>query len=157
MPSASDARDIKFRRDLDGDGHFNTKKIDTGRHHDHHRGYSRGYGHSRNYYGRGYGGYGGYYGGSSYYSRPYYGYGYGPSLSYTYYSRPSYSYARESYSDGLAADVQRALKRRGYYGGPVDGDIGSGSRRAIRNYQADRGLSVTGRIDRSLLRALGLS
>ena len=61
-----------------------------------------------------------------------------------------------SYDDSLAADVQSALKRRGYYKGPVDGDIGPASRSAIRAYQSDRGLTVTGRVDRSLLRALGI-
>ncbi len=124
------------------------------RHHDddrHHRGPnviirpSFGYG-----YGYGYGyPYSGY---SPYYSRP--------SLGFSYYSRPSYAYrGREvygSYSDSLAVDVQRELRRRGYYRGPIDGDIGPGSRSAIRAYQYDRGLSATGRIDRSLLRSLGI-
>ena len=41
-PSASQARDIKVHRDLDGDGHYNTKHIDVS----HHNGYSHGdYGH----------------------------------------------------------------------------------------------------------------
>ena len=52
--------------------------------------------------------------------------------------------------------MQRVLKRRGYYYGSIDGDIGPASRNAIRNYQADRGLKVTGRIDSSLLRSLGI-
>ena len=39
--------------------------------------------------------------------------------------------------------------------GSIDGDIGPGSRSAIRNYQADRGLAPTGRIDSALLRSLG--
>ena len=108
-------------------------------------GYGYGYG-----YGRGYG--------SSYYRSPYY---YGrPSLGFSYYSRPSSGYrgqsAYRSYSDSLAVDVQSELRRRGYYRGPIDGDIGPGSRAAIRNYQYDRGLSATGRIDSSLLRALGI-
>jgi peptidoglycan hydrolase-like protein with peptidoglycan-binding domain len=53
-------------------------------------------------------------------------------------------------------DVQRELRRRGYYHGPIDGDVGPGTRAAIRAYQNDRGFAVTGRIDRSLLRALGV-
>ena len=56
--------------------------------------------------------------------------------------------------DSLAADVQRALKSRGYYYGSVDGLIGSGSRAAIRAYQRDHRMSITGRIDRALLRSL---
>ena len=67
------------------------------------------------------------------------------------YSSPSSGY---SYSDGLAVNVQRALRSRGYYKGSVDGDIGSGSRSAIRAYQRDHGLSVSGRIDTALLRSL---
>ncbi len=129
---------------------------------DHHRGnYSHGdyYRHGGSYYGSGYSR--SHYG----YARPYYGYGYGPSVGISYYSEPSYAYettrvyrghSSSDASDDLAVDVQRALKRRGYYTGPVDGDIGPGSRSAIRSYQADRRLSVTGRIDSSLLRALGI-
>ena len=82
--------------------------------------------------------------GSSYGRSPYY-YG-GPTIGFSYYhsSSPRTVYrgrpAYESYSDGLAADVQRELRRRGYYRGSIDGDIGPGSRSAIRQYQADRGL-----------------
>lgn len=60
------------------------------------------------------------------------------------------------YSYSMACDVQIALKRRGYYRGPIDGDIGPSSRAAIRAWQYDRGLRITGYIDRPLLRSLGL-
>lgn len=60
------------------------------------------------------------------------------------------------YHRSLEVDVQVALSRRGYYRGPIDGDIGPGSRAAIRAYQYDRGLPVTGGIDRYLMRSLGL-
>lgn len=174
-PASSYAdRKIKIRRDLDGDGHFNTKTIKlSGRGH-------YGYGHSHRHYGHNRHYYGGYsrpyysrpYGYSSYgYSRPYYSYG--PSFGLSFYSRPSYYYSEPAYysertvyrsaprvstsfEGSLAADVQEALKRRGYYRGGIDGDIGPASRSAIRAYQSDRGLSVTGRIDRSLLEALGI-
>jgi hypothetical protein len=56
--------------------------------------------------------------------------------------------------DDLGVDLQRALTHEGYYHGPIDGDIGSGSRAAIRAYQSDHGLEVTGRIDNALLRSL---
>lgn len=94
-------------------------------------------------------------------------YGYG----YPYYSRPSFgislstgpTYATYSrtvrttdYDDDLAVDVQRALARRGYYRGAIDGDVGPGTRGAIREYQYRNRLEVTGRIDRSLLRSLGV-
>jgi peptidoglycan hydrolase-like protein with peptidoglycan-binding domain len=49
---------------------------------------------------------------------------------------------------------QSKLSERGYYQGPIDGVIGAGSRRAIRSFQAEEGLPVTGSIDSKLLRAL---
>jgi peptidoglycan hydrolase-like protein with peptidoglycan-binding domain len=52
--------------------------------------------------------------------------------------------------------VQDNLRRLGYYNGQVDGLNGTGTRNAIRSYQMDRGLPVTGRVDQELLRDLGL-
>lgn len=63
--------------------------------------------------------------------------------------RPGAPYARP-------AEVQRALARRGYYSGPIDGVIGAGSRAAIRAFQADHGLAATGEINGPTVRALGL-
>jgi hypothetical protein len=155
LPAESQAKDHKITvfRDNDHDGHYNKKTIEVrGRdHHDYDR-YSYHGGHyygGRSYYGSRYSGY------------PYrYGYGYpyyGPSVGVSYYSSPSYTYSRSyGYDDDTAVDVQRALKRRGYYRGTIDGDIGPGTRSAIRAYQADRRLPVTGRIDGSLLRSLGV-
>lgn len=57
---------------------------------------------------------------------------------------------------GTAVNVQRALKARGYYGGAIDGLIGPRSRAAIRAYQADHGIPVTGVIDAPLLRSLAV-
>ena len=75
----------------------------------------------------------------------------------SYYSSPVYrGETVGGYADELAVEVQSALRRRGYYRGAIDGDIGPASRSAIRAYQADRGLAVTGRIDSSLLRSLGI-
>lgn len=56
----------------------------------------------------------------------------------------------------LARSVQRRLADQGYYNGPIDGDIGPGSRRAIVSYQENNGLRATGRIDDRLLASLGL-
>lgn len=97
------------------------------------------------------------------------GYYYGPPNSSYYYERSGVAYypTREavpghywgggssSYSR-TEAEVQRALARRGYYRGPIDGDIGPGSRNAIARYQADHGMRATGSITSSLLRSLGL-
>lgn len=97
------------------------------------------------------------------------GYYYGPPNSSYYYQRPEVRYyatreaaPREYYSNdsyrsnsGDAA-VQRALARRGYYQGSIDGAIGAQSRRAIARYQQDNGLRVTGDINSSLINSLGL-
>ena len=81
----------------------------------------------------------------------YYGYPYGYA-SYDY-SPVYYDYR---YWYGLSTAVQTELARRGYYHGPIDGEIGSGSREAIRSFQKAEGLPVTGLIDPRLLKALKL-
>ena len=50
--------------------------------------------------------------------------------------------------------VQSALAKRGYYRGMIDGVIGPRSRRAIRGFQNDQGLPVTGSIDGKLIKTL---
>ena len=50
--------------------------------------------------------------------------------------------------------VQRELSRRGYDPGPADGAMGPRTRGAIRAFQGDRGLAITGRADEALKRAL---
>jgi hypothetical protein len=69
--------------------------------------------------------------------------------------QPVYT-GRAVYGASVGVDVQRALAKRGYYGGVIDGDIGPRSRAAIRAYQVDKGLPVTGVIDGALLRSLRL-
>lgn len=69
---------------------------------------------------------------------------------------PALQYRDFSSDYGIRLDVQEALADAGYYNGPLDGDIGPGTRNAIARYQYDRGLPVTGRIDETLLDALGL-
>ena len=75
---------------------------------------------------------------------------------------PAPRYPRRGYrspsdaGDSNVASVQRVLKRRGYYSGPVDGDAGSGTTRAIRSFRSENGLGFSTRIDGPLLRALGL-
>jgi len=41
-------------------------------------------------------------------------------------------------------DIQRALSNAGYYGGPIDGKIGTNSRKAIRDFQESKGLKIDG-------------
>lgn len=159
-PSFADHK-IKVYRDDDGDGHYVKKTINVshGRHSSS-RSYCAPHAYSRPSYYSPYGS--SYYGSSSYY-RPHTSIGFSLSTGYSsaygssryYPSSNSSRYApRSNYSDDLAVDVQRALRRNGYYGGDIDGDIGPESRAAIREYQRDRGLPATGRIDSSLLRSL---
>jgi hypothetical protein len=93
------------------------------------------------------------------YGYPYYPYGSYYSYDYNDWG-PSYSYG-PAYGDygygdrgSLAEDVQAELRREGYYRGRIDGIIGPATRDAIRSFQEDRGLPITGRIDRHLLHAM---
>ena len=76
-----------------------------------------------------------------YYPYSYYGYdgGYGDSDSTVETSDPRYLSPR---------GVQAALAVRGYYSGRIDGVMGPETRAAIRSFQANQGLPVTGQIDR---------
>lgn len=117
------------------------------------------------YYGYGYGyGYGyPYFGYPYYYGYPY---GYPVGAYYSYDPRGVYQgqvvNPQRTTNDGggkdlsMAARVQRQLAASGYYRGAVDGIIGDGTRRAIRNYERDNGLRVDGQIDDRLLSTMGL-
>lgn len=59
-------------------------------------------------------------------------------------------------SDQLTERVQLALARKGFYNGEIDGLNGPGTRAAIRAFQAERGLPVSGVVDGALVRALDL-
>jgi hypothetical protein len=52
--------------------------------------------------------------------------------------------------------VQAVLKNKGYYNKIVDGVFGQETQIAIRNFQLDSGMTVTGRIDSNLIQAIGL-
>jgi peptidoglycan hydrolase-like protein with peptidoglycan-binding domain len=52
--------------------------------------------------------------------------------------------------------VQRALEEDGYYTGDHRGNFCFETRTAVRRYQRDKGLPITGKIDSALLNALGL-
>jgi peptidoglycan hydrolase-like protein with peptidoglycan-binding domain len=101
---------------------------------------------------------------------PYWGYPYGYAPYGYYYGPPAYYSAdpggvyngRVMTNDGgkdvsVAAQVQQRLAQAGYYHGPIDGIIGEGTRRAIRNYERDNGIRASGEIDRQLLETMGLS
>lgn len=52
--------------------------------------------------------------------------------------------------------VQQNLSAHGYYNGPIDGIYGWGTETAIKNFQQDNNLPVTGRVDTRTYDALGL-
>ena len=117
-------------------------------------------------YGRHY--YGGYDYGNSWGYRPRWNFGFGISTwpyggPYYYDYEPGVVYSRPVYIErpvyagrSLEAEVQRALSSKGYHVGAIDGEVGPQTRAAIRAYQDNRGLAVTGRIDTTLLRSLKL-
>jgi hypothetical protein len=108
---------------------------------------------------------------------PWYGYGY--PYGYDYYPYETYydpGYDQGAYTDdgnyqdnkdhqysqdqnvtgSRVSEVQRALAHEGYYDGAIDGVLGAGTRRALRNYQRDHNLDVTGGINQPLIEALRL-
>lgn len=105
---------------------------------------------ARDYYDRGYDS-GDYSRDSGSYHRGY-RHGSDVSVGVRYSGRSHYSGRRHS----VEAQVQAALARRGFYHGPIDGDIGRGSRHAIYHYQISHRLPASGHIDRYLLRSLGI-
>jgi hypothetical protein len=138
------------------------------------------FGHGGHYYGHGYG-YGRghvnvYFGGFGYpyYGDPFFGYPYGYAYGYApygygYYGAPvaSYSYDPQGVYMGrvvsrggrqlsTAAQVQEQLAQAGYYHGAIDGVVGDGTRRAIRNYERANDLRVGGSINGELLASMGL-
>lgn len=56
----------------------------------------------------------------------------------------------------LEARAQLRLRQQGYYYGPIDGDFGYGSRRALYRFQRDHRLPMTGYLDWRTRRSLGL-
>lgn len=62
----------------------------------------------------------------------------------------------ETGPDSLVEAVQDELVKRGYYASKADGMYGDATREALRRFQADRKLAVTGRINEATLHALQL-
>lgn len=83
---------------------------------------------------------------------------------YTGYVRKNYvSVTGEITSDGIlrpgdsgsdVRELQRLLKKRGYYTGSIDGQYGRGTERAVRNFQDDANLTVDGKAGEKTLAAL---
>ena len=67
---------------------------------------------------------------------------------------------RPTYEKPLSAqaihDVQARLRALGYYGGPIDGAWGPGTRAAVERFQRDRRLAVSGQLNQATVTAMGL-
>ena len=91
---------------------------------------------------------------------PYYGAYYGPYYRPAYYDPYYYdapvAVGRPVAGNSVAVDAQRVLAVKGYYRGACDGVLGPQSRAAIRAWQADCRLPMTGDLDARTLRSLAL-
>ncbi|MEO8205201.1 MAG: peptidoglycan-binding domain-containing protein [Chthoniobacterales bacterium] len=75
----------------------------------------------------------------------------------TVYAQPVYYRPKAAVDSGNPlVRVQIRLTRLGYYQGPVDGNFGPMTSRALREYQIDYGLPLTGRVDRRTIVSLGV-
>lgn len=113
----------------------------------------------------------GYYGypGTDGYADPPYGYGYVDNDPYpgnydACIDPPAYGYPPADAGAvppvatgvGVVSAVQTKLTRQAYYDGRTDGVINAETRRAIREYQQDHGLQVTGLINPELLSSMAI-
>ena len=120
-----------------GGGHFHGGFHGRGRHFFHGRFFGPGFG----FYGYGY---------------PWWGWDY-PYYPYSYYGDEAYdsgSYGDNDPRLNSPRAVQATLAWRGFYSGRIDGVMGPETRSAIRSFQANQGLPVTGQIDDRLINAL---
>ena len=67
-----------------------------------------------------------------------------------------FSLAVNSAPANSLAEVQRELRGRRYYFGPLDGRESAETTAALREFQKSKALDATGRVDEETLRALGL-
>lgn len=58
------------------------------------------------------------------------------------------------HSPKTVRNAQRTLRAEGFYSGPVDGRVGSSTRRAIRRFQRANNLRATGNLDPMTLKLL---
>jgi peptidoglycan hydrolase-like protein with peptidoglycan-binding domain len=76
-------------------------------------------------------------------------------------SRSTQSSARGSaataQSNTQTTQIQQALKAKGYDPGAINGVMGSQTQEALRKFQKENGLQVTGTVDAQTAKALGVS
>lgn len=81
--------------------------------------------------------------------------GYDPFHERYDYNGPIYTYGN-LLPDQVIMNVQNALRELGYYTGNVTGSLDANTRHALKAYQADSGLDVTGAVDEPTVSSLGL-
>ena len=64
---------------------------------------------------------------------------------------------RQGSTGGEVKEVQRRLKKWGYYSGAVDGIFGAGTRSAVLSFQRKNGLTADGVVGRATYKALGMN
>lgn len=65
--------------------------------------------------------------------------------------------AQAAYNKATIYDVQEALNNAGYDCGTPDGVVGKNTKASIRKYQKDNDLKVTGTVNKTLLKMLGVT
>ena len=64
---------------------------------------------------------------------------------------------RQGSTGGEVKEVQRRLKKWGYYSGAVDGIFGSGTKKAVISFQKKNGLTADGVVGKATYKALGMN
>jgi len=85
-----------------------------------------------------------------------YGY-YGPGYYDPGYYQDEYepaAYSQQGNGGGAVREVQSVLAEKGYYHGAIDGVMGAETRSAVRQYQRNHGMEVTGNIDQGVIDTL---
>jgi peptidoglycan hydrolase-like protein with peptidoglycan-binding domain len=72
------------------------------------------------------------------------------------YARTPYERAPREVQEQTLVRAQKKLARDGFYRGQIDGDPGPETERALMDYQADKGLPRTGRLDMETLARMDL-
>ncbi|SHO54020.1 peptidoglycan-binding domain-containing protein [Anaerocolumna xylanovorans] len=70
---------------------------------------------------------------------------------------PVVATAQAAYNKETINDVQEALNNEGYNCGTPDGVVGKNTKTAIKKYQKDNKLKITGTINNTLLKSLGVT
>jgi len=74
------------------------------------------------------------------------------SFVFTFYSQPS-----DAENSNITYKVQKRLKGKGYDPGAIDGIMGAKTITAIKSFQKDNNIAITGKIDSETKRKLGIN